>query len=338
MKQTLLIVLTALVFTCFQTSDLFAQEKRAQTTMKFLSTPLDARAAAMGDAHTALQLGATSMFYNPSSMAQMQEKVSVTAGHLEWIADITYNSAAVAYRPSDGRYGVVGLHLATVDYGEFQETILAENEAGYLDLGNFSPTSVAAGLTYSYALSSEFMIGGTVKYVSMDLGNAVIGGFESGNDDYQRRKYRGNTTAYDFGLLYKIGYKSLKFAMSVRNFATEVSYDTEKTEIPLAFRVGLSMDLVDLTSLDSDLHSFIFAIDANRPRDYYEQIMLGGEYTFLKRFSLRGGYVFPADESNLSFGAGVRQPIGNGAVKVDYSYTAFGIFDNVQRLSVQLGF
>ena len=126
--------------------------------------------------------------------------------------------------------------------------------------------------------------------------------------------------------------------MSVRNFASEVAYDSEETELPLTFRIGLSMDLMDLTNVDTDVHSFILAVDANRPRDYYEQLMFGGEYTFMNRFSLRGGYVFPADESNLSFGAGIRQPIGDSSIQVDYSYTAFGIFENVQRLGVKFGF
>lgn len=337
--RTILILIVSIFLVCIQSVTAIAQEKRAQTTMKFLSTPLDARAAGMADAHTALQLGATAMFYNPSSMAQMEDKFSVTAGHLEWIADITYNSAGVAYRPSDGRYGVVGLHMSAVDYGDFQETIISlDNEQGYIDLGTYSPTSISAGVSYAVPLSSEFMIGANVKYVSVDLGSAVIGFDESSESGYTRRKFRANTVAYDFGLLYKIGFESLKFAMSVRNFASEVAYDSEDTELPLTFRIGLSMDLIDITSLNPDMHQFMLAVDANRPRDYYEQLMFGGEYTFMNRFSLRGGYVFPADESNLSFGAGIRQPIGDRHIQVDYSYTAFGIFENVQRLSVQLAF
>lgn len=338
MKRTILFIFTVCLISFVGSHQGIAQEKRAQTTMKFLSTPLDARAASMADAQTALQLGASAMFYNPSSMAQMEEKVSVTAGYLEWIADITYNSAAVAYKPSDGRFGVIGAHLSTVDYGEFQETVRADNDQGYLDIGTFSPTSISAGISYAKALSSEFMIGGNVKYVSMDLANAVVDFSDSEDATYSRRQFRANTIAYDFGLLYKIGFESLTFAMSVRNFATEVEFDTEKTELPLAFRIGVSMDLVDLTNLNQDVHSFMFAVDANRPRDYYEQLMFGAEYTFMNRFSLRGGYVFPADESNLSFGAGVRQPIGNSVVQVDYSYTAFGIFENVQRLGVKFAF
>jgi len=340
-KQILLFTFTVL-FIGFSVADISAQEKRAQTTMKFLSTSLDARAAGMGDSHTAIQTGATAMFYNPASMAQMPYKLSITGGHLEWIADIKYNSAGVAYRPSDGRYGVVGLHVAAVDYGEFQETILADNERGYLDLGTFSPTSISLGVSYAIALSSEFMIGTNVKYVSLDLANAVTG-FENGNgngngDNYSRTEFRANSVAVDFGLLYRVGFESLKFAMSVRNFSPEVTFDEETTELPLTFRIGLSMDLFDLTDLNPDMHSLLFSVDANRPRDFYEQIMVGAEYSFMNRFALRGGYVFPTDESNLSAGVGIRQPIGNSALNVDYSYTTFGIFENVQRLSVQFSF
>lgn len=319
-------------------ADSFAQEKRAQTTMKFLSTSLDARAAGMGDAHTAMQTGAGAMFYNPASMAQMPYKLSVIGGHLEWIADITYNSAGIAYRPSDGRYGVVGLHVAAVDYGEFQETVLTDSEQGYMDLGTFSPTSISLGLSYAIALSSEFMIGSNVKYVSLDLANAVTSIDNSNDNGFTRTEFRANTVAVDFGMLYRIGFESLKFAMSVRNFSPEVTYDIETTELPLTFRIGVSMDLFDLTNLDPDMHNLILSVDANRPRDFYEQIMVGTEYSFMNRFAVRGGYVFPTDESNLSAGVGIRQPIGNSTINVDYSYTTFGIFENVQRLSVQFTF
>ena len=83
MKRTILILSITFLAIFGTFAEGFAQEKRAQTTMKFLSTPLDARAAGMADAQTALQLGAAAMFYNPASMAQMEDKVNVTAGHLQ---------------------------------------------------------------------------------------------------------------------------------------------------------------------------------------------------------------------------------------------------------------
>ncbi|HCI69996.1 MAG TPA: DUF3308 domain-containing protein, partial [Balneola sp.] len=85
-------------------------------------------------------------------------------------------------------------------------------------------------------------------------------------------------------------------------------------------------------------HSLLVSIDANRPRDYDEQILIGLEYTFIDRFIVRGGYGFPKDEEEFAFGFGLKQPLGGFDLGVDYSYTQFGVFGEVNRLSVQLGF
>jgi hypothetical protein len=103
--------------------------------------------------------------------------------------------------------------------------------------------------------------------------------------------------------------------------------------------MGLSMNVFDLTSLNPNTHSLLVSVDANRPRDYYEQILIGTEYTFMKRLALRGGYMFPSDEQGFSAGVGVIQPIGRRyGVRADYSYTSFGVFNGVNRLGIQLMF
>ena len=67
--------------------------------------------------------------------------------------------------------------------------------------------------------------------------------------------------------------------------------------------------------------------------------ILGIDYTFYKRISFRGGYLLPAEEQGVSFGVGFHQPIKNGiGINVDYSYTDFGIFSGVNRLTVQFSF
>ena len=98
------------------------------------------------------------------------------------------------------------------------------------------------------------------------------------------------------------------------------------------------MNVLDLTDIDPETHSLLVAIDTNRPRDYDEQIFIGTEYTFMKRFVLRGGYGFPKDVEKLSFGFGVIQPLSKLNLSIDYSYTQFGVFGEVNRLSAQIGF
>ena len=83
------------------------------------------------------------------------------------------------------------------------------------------------------------------------------------------------------------------------------------------------------------MHALRLSLDAEHPRDYPEQVKIGLEYTFMETLSLRIGRVGPADEQSMSYGIGLQKGFGAAGVGVDYSYTPFGIFGNVQRFSFQ---
>ena len=78
------------------------QEKRAQTGMKFLSVTTDPRAAALGEAMTSVEANSSAMFFNPSSMANLNTFGDVSLGRVNWIADIDYVYGSVALRPAGG--------------------------------------------------------------------------------------------------------------------------------------------------------------------------------------------------------------------------------------------
>jgi hypothetical protein len=314
-----------------------SQEKRGQTTMKFLSTPLSAKATGMGDAMTAMEIGSQSIFYNPAGSAFQKSLFDVSFGNVSWIAGIDYSYAAMTYAPKNGLYGVIGFSMMSVDYGDLVETIRDNSERGYVELGTFNPNAMAFGVSYSRAISREFAVGANIRYADISLANGVTALDE--NRDVVRQRFDNQTFTIDFGVLYKTGFESLNFAMSLRNYSSEITYIDDSQELPLTFRIGLSMNVLDLTKLDSEVHKLVVSVDANRPRDYYEQMLIGAEYGFMDRFFLRSGYVFPTDEQGLSFGAGVHLPFARRyGIRADYSHTAFGIFDSVNRVSVQLSF
>ena len=309
-------------------------ERLAQTGMKFLSMSVDPRAAAMGDALTAQEASSVSMFYNPATMARMSTFTHAAFSQVQWFSDITYHAGSVAFRPADGLHGTFGLSLVSVSYGEFQETVRADNELGFRDIGTFSPSALAAGVGYARALSDQFMVGGHVKYAFQSLGASTMNLDDGGNP--VREDNQVGTAAVDFGVLYRTGFRSLNFAVSVRNFSREVTYTEESFELPLTFRVGVSMDLMDLTQFSGDTHSLLLVAEAQRPRDYPEQIKAGLEYTFMDLLSLRGGYVIPHDERGLNLGAGIHTGIGGLEVGFNYAYTQLGVFGDVNRLGLQL--
>lgn len=340
MKKNLLVLLV-IAAAALSVHDAVAQERQklAQTGMKFLSVVTDARVGALGNAVAALDNNSAAMFFNPASMARLNSFASVSLGSMTWIADIKYVYASAAISPNDGALGVIGLSVRSVDYGEFRSTIRdnnASNELGYLDNGTFSPTAMAIGLGYGKSLSDKFSIGGQVKYVMQDLGSAVVG-YDASNA-FVTRGYDANVLAFDFGILYRTGFKSLNFGMYVENFSKEVTFEEEGFQLPLQFKIGVAMNLADVLPMNREVHGFLLAVDATHPRDYAEQLNIGGEYVLVNTFSLRGGYSFPNDEHGVSFGAGFKKSLKNYGLALDYAYTPFGLFDNVQRFSLHFSF
>lgn len=309
-------------------------EKSAQTGFKFLSLSMDARASAMGGAFTALDVtNSVAMFYNPSSMAYMEGAFDLAVMRTQFIADINYSAGSIAFRPRDGLYGVIGVSVAAVNYGEIEETIYDAANT-YRDLGTFEPSALVVGVGYARALSDRFAIGGNFKYARQDLGTFAVGTTEGGG--FTTQDYNKGTGAFDFGVLYKTGFRSLNFAMSVRNFSPELRYEQESFELPLTFRIGVAMDVIDLTSMDPSMHSFRLAVDAERPRDFAEQVIIGGEYVFMNTLALRVGRSFPTDTEQFNVGAGLQQELSGFGFAVNYAYTSYDVFDAVHRLGIRL--
>lgn len=321
-KIKLIIILTLLI--SFYT--ISAQDKLAQTGFQFLSVATDARGGAMADAMTTVQLNSSSLFFNPAGMARMKSRFDINATQNNWIADIKHNSYTMAIRPAGGRFGVIGLSFMSVDYGEIQGTMAWGNDKGYVKTEVFEPSAYALGIGYASILTDKFAVGGHVKYAGQQLGRSSVPVVE---DSLKVKRNKAYAVAYDFGTIYRTGYKSLKFGMSVRNFSNEIKYETESFLLPLTFRIGISMDLMDLVS-NMDNHILLTTIDATHPRSYPEQLKFGMQYGFMNTFFARIGYNGNSDQKSMTYGFGIKK---FGAA-INYAYTPYGIFGDVQRFSI----
>ena len=305
----------------------FAEDKLAQTGFQFLSVATDARAGAMGDAMTSLELGVASLYFNPAGMAWTPHRIELLANQNRWIADINYNSYALSFSPMGGRYGVFGMTFVSVDYGEVEGTMVWWNEQGYIDTEIMNPTAFSAGIGYAKFLTNKFSVGGQIKYAGQQLGKSMT---IYGDDSLIVKKNLAFATALDFGTLYRTGFKSLVFGMSVRNFSNEIKFEKEAFQLPLTFRLGLSMDLMDFLPEVSG-QSLLLSIDASHPRSYPEQLMVGLQYGWQETLYLRLGYEGNHDENDISFGFG----LSRFGLSFDYAYTPYGVFDNVQRMTLR---
>jgi len=329
MKKYIISVLMAMLILALLCDPGYAQRRKlAQTGMKFLSVSTDARISALGEAITSVEGSSAAMLYNPAGMARMQGLTDVSFGQTSWIADINYLHGTAAVAPFDGDYGVVGFNFVYVDYGEFTKTVRATNDQGYLDIGTYSPKAYAIGMGYAKDLSDKFSVGGNVKFVRQELGTNVVGLADDGS--YIEKDFATDVFAFDFGIIYKTGFKSLTLGMSVRNFSEELQYEEEGFQLPLNFKIGLSMNMFDLLEMKGFDQDFLLTVDASHPRDYPERIHVGGEYVFENTIALRAGYITPTDEGGFTLGFGAMTSF----IGVDYCYAPFGVFDDVHRISM----
>ena len=262
MKKNNFLIVSILVIIVLGSQNLLSQDntKIAQTGFQFLTVGTDARATALGEAYNTTEGSSNSLFYNPAGMARQNSFINLSLNRMQWIADITYLSGTLGFDIEDGKYGIFGLSFYYVDYGEFLFTRVAPNESGYVDIEGFpEPYSFAIGLGYAKALSDKFSIGGQIKYVTQNLSKSYLPGVDDGGNTIlgEEKEYELGVLAFDFGTIYKTGYKSLTFGMSVRNFSEEVKYEKEGFQLPLLFKIGISMTLMDFYTEYQDHHSFV---------------------------------------------------------------------------------
>ncbi|MCK5739160.1 PorV/PorQ family protein [bacterium] len=336
MKKGILLLLALTVSLVVAPTGGLAEEKLAQTGFQFLSVGTNARATGMGEAFTAIEGGSSSLFYNPAGMSRQTGLLDFSFSQADWIADIKYMAGSLSFNPQHGRFGVIGVSFLTVDYGAFIGTIVDPFEPdGYQDTGTFSPGAFSFGIGYSNQLTDRFSVGGQIKYVRQDLGK-MIRPIDRGESSVatDEKGYEQDVVAFDFGTLYNTGWKSFAFGMTVRNFADKIRYEQESFELPLTFKIGFSINVMDFWPQLRENHSVLVAIDAVHPRSYPEYLNIGAEYKIMKILALRGGFVTGQDVYDYSMGVGINA----FGVSIDYSYMPFDVFDDIHRFSVQINY
>ncbi len=303
-------------------------KKVGQTGLQFLKIEMAPRSAAMGGAATLTGDDATAMFSNPAGLALGEERIDVFAGYVPWFADITYN--AIAAKVSFGKIGTFGVHYIGADYGDDMiGTRYANTESGFIETGNVEVGAYAMGLSYARSLTDKFSIGVQAKQTYQHLGENLMA-------DSTLEENEVSGMAFDFGTIFVPGYKSLRFGMSIRNFAADYKYQDESFSLPLEFRMGLAMDVLDF--LGEHANPLLVEIDVVHPRDYTERLNIGAEYLLNGMFAFRAGYRFNYDIEGLTFGVGTNLDIGPTKVRVDYAWADMGVFNMTNRIAVGFSF
>ncbi len=320
-----------LAFILIFISSIFGDEnkKLAQTGFQFLSVSSDARSGGMADAMTTLHAGSVSLFHNPAGLSKQERRFEVSFSSNNWIAGIKHDAFSLSISPKNGLLGTLGFSLLNVDYGEIQGTMVWDNDQGYIDTEVFRPSAFAVGFGYGRSLSKNFSVGAHFKKAFQYLGKNVVPVSDSVK---VVQNSVANSIAFDFGTIYITDWNDFTFGMSIRNFSNEVQYAYDAFQLPLTFRIGCSIDILNLVSSIGKPHSILVAVDALHPRSYSERVNIGLEYSFMNYITARIGYLHNYDERSLTYGAGVNL----GFLSIDYALTPFGVFDSVNRIGVNI--
>jgi hypothetical protein len=302
---------------------------------QFLKMDVDARTVSLGGANVAVTRGAMALYYNPAGIANL-DKRSLAFSYTDWIADIKYNY--LAYETPVSGFGNVGVHLAVLTMGDMEITTLEQPEGTG---ESFGANSWVVGITNAYQLTNRFAFGLTAKYIREKIS-----------------QLSANALAFDVGTLYYTGYRTLRIAMSTRNFGTDTKFDgnelettmdednnpstapilmkkeTQSQPLPLSFRLGVAYDF-EL----NEQSKLMATVDGYNTRDRGQQASVGAEYTWRNRLAVRAGYKLRADEENVALGAGYDFDIsGFGTVGINYAWANLGRLQNAHRFSLMMNF
>ena len=314
--------------------------KVGTTAAKFLSIDVGPRANAMGSAYVALANDVTAMYWNPAGIANI-ENIDMLFSNTKWIADVAFNYAGAVVPLGD--FGTIGINATFLTMDQIERTTIESPDG----TGEFvDAASYAFGLTYARKLSDQFSIGFNAKFVYEKLYNSSASGM-----------------AFDVGALFDTQLSGLKLGMSITNYGTKMQLEgqdfivvhdpypnisgnngsinstlsTDAYDLPLLFRLGVSMDVLQ-GLFGSNL---ILSADALHPSDDVETVNIGGEYVFENMICLRMGYkgLFSKDsQQGMNYGGGIRLNIaGRTSMLFDYSYVSFGDLKSVHMFSVGLG-
>ena len=308
------------------------------TAANFLELGYDPQGTSMGDACVSTVDNLSSVYWNPAGLAYMSNN-EVSFSYQPWFVDTqTYLAAAGFVAP---KLGTFAISILGMNYGEMEVTTLDLQEGTG---ENFTPTDMAINFSYGRTLTSWFGFGATVKYIHSSI-------FHSS----------ANAVAADMGVIIKTSFLSatdamdgMKIGMSLSNYGTrmkyggldllrsidispdetgnykdvQVEFKTESWELPLIFRVGVSVDPIVKTN-----HRLTLAANALHVNNNNESVNLGAVYTLsipgrCKVF-LRGGYrglLLDDSEFGPTFGIGfLLQYMHQKGIQFNYGFRDIGL-------------
>jgi len=299
--------------------------RRAGTSaLTFLKIGIGSRAASMGGAFVGIADDASCLYWNPAGAAQMKQS-EFYSSRIEWPAGIKYDFLGIVYKIS-----------ANYSFGfsaGFLHTDPMDVTTEYMPHGTgeqFYYSDLFLAATVSQKITQQFSWGLTLKYVEERIADVS-----------------SHMPMIDIGTFYWTGFKSLRFAVSLTNFGSEVMINGKFAKpvieggtvdvkykgfpLPTIFRIGTAMEI-----FDSKINKMTVSVQLNHPVDNAETFSVGFENALAQLLFIRGGVNLNNPEEKFNLGVGIKLPVKEKAILFDYSYSSMLHLTDVQRFTLKI--
>jgi hypothetical protein len=312
------------------------------TAVPFLTVSPDSRSGAMGDAGVALSPDVNATYWNPSKLAFIEDKTSLSLSYSPWLRhllpDVSLAYLSFAKKLDDRN--AFGASLRYFNLGTIE--LFDQNQTAQ---GTYQPNEFSIDGSYARKFGENLSLGLSLRYIHSNLSN---GAFVQG----QQIK-AANALAADVSLYYKskgeqFGKDALfAFGVNISNIGSKIGYTDggQKYPLPTNLKIGasdtwnldeynqltLALDLNKLlvptvtTGTDQSVVSGIFGSFSDAPGGFSEELQEVSlspavEYWYNKQFAIRAGYFYEnpnkGNRQYLTLGAGLKY----NSLVFDFSY------------------
>lgn len=295
-----------------------------------------ARSAGWGGVNTACARGLDAFYTNVAGLGFVQNaefgysNTMYLGGKSGLVSGATINTFGLAKSIFDNK-GTLAFYVMSMNFGDIEVTSVESPDA---ISGTYSPSVMNLNVAYAHNFTGSIHGGVNIKVISESTDNVSATGF-----------------GIDAGIQYVTGENDeLKFGISLKNIGTTMHFDgtglslqfvndagnsitvehrAAEMELPTCLNIGLSYDFL----FEKWNQRFTLAGNFTSNAFLKDNFILGGEYSLLDRFMLRGAFtyqngIFDANNRStlnmgLACGASFAIPIDKekgSEVLIDYSY------------------
>jgi hypothetical protein len=296
----------------------FGRGEKGTSGAQFLKLAPGARAAAMGEAFSAVADDAFAAYYNPAGLGGLKgvELAGMRNSHFQGIGQ-NYGVLAVPLlswvdtRRQRNELGVLAFSVTSLSVDGLERRGVVETDEPD---GSFEARDLAYSLAYGVDLGRGLSLGASFKAIDQSLDSA-----------------RASAAAFDAGALARLG--GVSASAGFRNLGSRVKFRSVADPLPFVAYTGAAWE---------PRKGITLAAEVRAPRDGGINAGLGtelrlhlpGGLSVAGRAGFNSGAMDPGGLSGATLGGGA----GFGHLAVDFAWVPCGDLGNAFRYSVRLMF